>query len=903
MNADIDTARFLARKYMRQNPDADLAGFLKSYRCFLNKDLFLSETQRSDIEKEVLRSIEAERYAMNVDIEDPAGLSDPEKHIEWYLEWREKHPEKDRRWNLLKTFLRSKYVKTQTLEQAETALRSIDESSDAVLEYMENPQGLAPFQSKGLVIGYVQSGKTANFTAVIAKAVDAGYKLIIVLAGIHEVLRQQTQDRLDSELTGMTSRVDMPHVNPSELGFDEWTRLTTYAQDFAPGPHPFFEQVIKRPGPILAVMKKNCFVLRKLHAWAESAQLDIRRQVPILIVDDEADQASIDTKYDPTAATDNTDPSKTNELIRRILSLFDRHSYIGYTATPFANVLIDAKTDEESLNRDLYPRNFIVSLPKPPDFLSYMGAEKIFNSGWDKYLVKIITDEAAVALVGRGRSASARPAGPTQDLIDAIQTFLIAGAARRQRGDTHAPLSMLIHTSPLKKSHEKMMRIIEDIINSLRTRHEDKRQSKVLDEELENRWKKDFMPATQEIQPDIDMVPFSNIRSFVEKILSEIKVIQLNHKSEDKLDYENNPSQVIIAVGGNQLSRGLTLHGLLVSLYLRPAYQYDTLLQMGRWFGYRPNYEDLVRIFTTQRLSDCFEHLSLVESDLRSQIARYRSEGMTPIDFAPRIRDHTHLRVTAKDKMGTAASIGGFALSTASTFWLPLDKPDVLQANLELGKQFVLNTHKVNRFEKKDGPGGYLSKNVDGNSVLQFLKQYRFSLPDEIDGAGLDSPKLLEYVERLIRNGELQRWNIGIASPELNSDTPSEDIIHIGDLKIVKVVRNRRRNEGRKGFRVGSMTNPATLRLDRKSIKEELFSKGSRDIPNKPLLVLYFVNKNSKPQRPKQQKDDNKTSSAEIELFKDIPDSRRIDVLGLGFVFPDSAIDGAGYVMQRLNET
>lgn len=324
---------------------------------------------------------------------------------------------------------------------------------------------------------------------------------------------------------------------------------------------------------------------------------------------------------------------------------------------------------------------------------------------------------------------------------------------------------------------------------------------------------------------------------------------------------------------------------------------------MGRWFGYRPNYEDLVRIFTTQRLSDCFEHLSLVESDLRSQIARYRSEGMTPIDFAPRIRDHTHLRVTAKDKMGTAASIGGFALSTASTFWLPLDKPDVLQANLELGKQFVLSTHKVNRFEKKDGPGGYLSKNVNGNSVLQFLKQYRFSQPDEIDGAGLDSPKLLEYVERLFRSGELQRWNIGIASPELNPDTPSEDIVLIGDLRIVKVVRNRRRNEGRKGFRVGSMTNPATLRLDRRSIKEELFSKGSRDIPNKPLLVLYFVNKNSKPQRPKQQKNSSKTSATEIELFKDIPYSKRIDVLGLGFVFPDSAIDGAGYVMQRLNET
>jgi len=900
MNADIDTARFLARKYVKHNPRADLRKYLEDYRCPLNSNFSLGSLQRAEIEKEVLRGIEAERFAMGMAIEDPAGLSDPELHIEWYEEWRQKYPERDRRWKLLKTFLRDKYSRSQTLKHAEVALRSIDESSDAVLEYMENPQGESTFQSKGLVIGYVQSGKTANFTAVIAKAVDAGYKLVIVLAGIHEVLRQQTQDRLDSELTGMTSKVDMPHVNPSEL--DEWSRLTTFAQDFAPGPHPFFEQVIKKPGPIIAVIKKNCFVLRKLYAWASSAPLNIRKHVPILIIDDEADQASIDTKYDRTNANDNTDPSKTNEVIRRILALFDRHSYIGYTATPFANVLIDAKTDEESLNRDLYPRNFIVSLSKPEEFQSYMGAEKIFNSGWDKHLVKIIDDEAARALAVSGRAAATRPIGPTQDLIDAIQSFLLGGAARRQRGDTLAPLSMLIHTSPLKKSHQKMMSIVEGIVASLRTRLQDTRQSKDLNDELQTRWINEFIPATKEMRPDIKTVQFSEIRPFIAKILDKVEVLQLNHKSEDKLDYEKNPDQVVIAVGGNQLSRGLTLHGLLVSLYLRPSTQYDTLLQMGRWFGYRPNYNDLVRVYTTRILSDYFEHLSLVETDLRREIARYRAEGMTPIDFAPRIRDHATLRVTAKAKMGTADSVGGFARSTASTFWLPLDKPKVLETNLQLGIQFILKTHKVNKFERRNSLGGFLSKDVNGASVLQFLQQYRFALPDEIDGAGLDSTRLIEYVERLIRNGELVRWNIGIASLELESKTHKDDIISIGDLKIVKVVRNRR-IEGNKGFRVGSLTNPATLRLDRKNVKEELFPKDNPHIPEKPLLVLYFVNKNSKPQRPKDLRTEKKKVRYEVELFKDIPKSRRVDVLGLGFVFPHSAIDGAGFVMQRVNET
>lgn len=896
MNADTEAARLILYKYAKQNPNGKLGAFLKGYHCQVTGQA-LSQSQQAALSEEVGRRIEAERFAADEEIEDTTSISNPEKHVDWYPEWRENNPESDRRWKLLKDFLRDKFSENRPLNQAEISLRTVDEASDDVLILMENPAGTSAFQSKGLVVGYVQSGKTANFTAVIAKAVDAGYKLIIVLTGIHELLRRQTQDRLDAELTGMTSKVDMPRVNLHQHGLVEWSRLTTFAQDFAPAPHPHFEQVVQKPGPILAVIKKNCFVLKKIHDWAKSAPESLRKRVPILIIDDEADQASIDTKFDRDALTANDDPSKTNACIRRILGLFDRHAYIGYTATPFAIMLISATTDEADLNRDLYPRNFITALPKPAEFLSYMGAAHIFKSGLDKHLVKLVPAKEVSALTGSGRTAATRPTGPTPNLIEAIQSFLLSAAARRQRGDVLEPASMLIHTSQRQMSHGKMKVVVDSIVSNLKTQLQDPNERKILHAKLKALWDRDFIPAARAMRGNHKPVAYSDIRPKIDEVLEKVDTLELNHQSEDRLDYKKHPGQVVIAIGGNQLSRGLTIEGLLVSLYLRRSTQYDTLLQMGRWFGYRPNYEDLVRIYTTKELAGWFEHLSLVEEEIRKEIARYRDEGLTPMDFAPRIRDHADMRITAPNKMGAGNDIGGFGRSTTSTFWLPLDKVDILRKNLKLGTTFVGNIHQLRGFERRKGLGGYLAKDIDGLEVLRFLQEYRFALPHEMGGGGLDSVRLLEYIERLIKSGELQRWNVGLASLEKKPDTPKGAVMSVGELEIVKVTRNRRL-EGSKGYRVGSMTNQATIRLDRKSVDEKLFSRG---IPSKPLLVLYFVDKDSEPRRDPAKKG-KKPVNPEVKLFKDIPASERCDVLGLGFVFPESIVDGDGFVGQRVNE-
>lgn len=899
MSADLEAAKLIATKYARRNSSKGLSIFLKDYRCQITHKT-LSRDQCVLIIDSVKRIVEAERFAADQEIEDTASIKNPEAHVEWYQDFYENNPEQHHRWNLLKEFLRVKFAEKNSLKHAECALRSLDEATKDILSLMENPNGIGAFQSKGLVVGYVQSGKTANFSAVITKAVDAGYKLIIVLTGIHEALRKQTQDRLDQELTGEPSLLETHRVKPQQKGLDEWSRLTNHLKDFDSRHHAHFSQVMQRRGPVLAVIKKNCNVLKNIFLWAQEAPEMLRNRLPVLVIDDEADLASIDTEFDKKAKTDNNSPSKTNKLIREVLALFDRHSYIGYTATPFAIVNIKASTNQKELKRDLYPRNFIIKLPPPADYLNYMGASHIFRKGLEKHYLRYVSPEEVTKLVGKGRiGALSRPTGPTPKLIEAIHCFILAAAARRSRGDTTEPTSMLIHTSQRQVSHTKMKDVVDAIIKSIKTRIQDSREGIILHSMLKMLWEQDFIPATNAISKNHKSVPYSHIKPLISDLLEKIQTLELNEASDDRLTYTKGLGQNIIAIGGNQLSRGLTIQGLLVSFYCRRSTQYDTLLQMGRWFGYRPNYEDLVRIYTTKELAEWFRHLSTVEEDLRKQIDEYSSKTLTPMDFAPRILAHYRMRITSIKKMGVGAKIGGFAQSVQSTYWLPLDKPGALENNLKWGKSFIENVNRTERFQVRSGFGGYLAKDVSGTMVLAFLKKYRFALPAETDGSGLDSQCLIEYIERLTKHGELQKWNIGLAVGATNRNTSKSSYMSFGDLKIVKVTRNQRKEEGRIGYRVGSMTNPATLRLDRQKLNEPLFTQGA---PAKPLLVLYFVDKESKPLIGLS-KDKKKSAHKEVALFSGISKKKHRDVLGLGFVFPKSIFDGDGYVGQNINET
>ena len=531
---------------------------------------------------------------------------DVRRHTEWI-------PDNTKRfyWRKQREFLMNTLVVKNGQEEASRIINSIDFETDTILKNMENPIR-HDFDSRGLVVGYVQSGKTANFTALIAKAADAGYRFIIVLAGIHDELRQQTQIRIDRELTGHNNlNLEGNFIEWNDLeDTHRWYNLTSAGwldgketgEFSGKGINKFRDIFLSKDRPVLAIIKKNVKIMERLIKWIENSEEIHRKNVPILIIDDEADQASVDGN----ANKPDNDPTKTNIKIRQIIELFERTAYVGYTATPFANVFIDHNADHENLGDDLYPRNFIHSLPEPH---GYFGTRRIFHDNLDDYFVKKIEDskQEKKDLADRGLL--------TSNLVSSVYDFLIGIAVRNLRGQENMPMSMMINVDHRVNKMDRIGDLLKGYINRTLPNHYNLNDiheaylnyiqvSKTLNEKL-------FC--------DNEYFEWSAVSEEIVKIISErtIKISVLNSKNEDKLDYAKNPSMKVIAVGGNKLSRGLTLEGLMVTYYLRESKQYDTLLQMGRWFGYRKGYEDLVRIYTNETLWRQFKDLAIVELEFR----------------------------------------------------------------------------------------------------------------------------------------------------------------------------------------------------------------------------------------------------------------------------------------------
>ena len=687
----------------------------------------------------------------NAEVEDPVVIANRERHFEWYDNWLAENQNPNRRyyWNRLADFVGTTFQDRYPPKEAGAIIRSIDLASDAVLRQMESPDpSRRSFQSKGLVVGYVQSGKTANFTAVVAKALDAGYRLVVILTGIHENLRRQTQQRLDCELTGEPDQPDLNHVATHGVTHRQIRRITTRDFDFTPARADSLSVSAEYPNPMLAVMKKNGICMRRFINWARRASDEERFSLPLLLIDDESDLASIDTNY-----RRGFDPTPTNECIRTILSLFPRNAYIGYTATPFANVLIDLGTIHEELGRDLYPRNFIVSLPLPQD---YFGAERVFARGRDSLYVRIVPDNELPTLVPTSRNLHTIPCGVTGSLEQAVFSFILAGAARIERKQGQEPMTMLVHTTHRQAGHRRMREVLDEFCRSLRARLRDSYEKAGVLDRLRGIWESDFCTTTASLANEFPGLEcsFGKVSRHIIDFLEQVQVLELNSRSEDELDYTEHRDLKVIAVGGNQLSRGLTLEGLTISFYLRKTGAYDTLLQMGRWFGYRRGYEDLTRVYTSHELAGWFEDLALVEKELRDDVSRYEDEGLTPADVSVRIRAHRILRVTARNKMGRGQVVrGAFSGRLAQTIWFPLNQPDVLRRNLATGAAFVQDLSTSLEAEAREG--AHVLRGVPHEGVLQFLSDYTFDKQRGEAGPSLDSDDMIAYIRRQIKSGEL----------------------------------------------------------------------------------------------------------------------------------------------------
>lgn len=454
---------------------------------------------------------------------------------------------------------------------------------------------------RGLIIGDVQSGKTATYSGLICKAADAGYKVVILLAGITESLRQQTQERIDESIIGITNRgkgcsnTASPRVG---VGKDNQelraTSFTSCVNDFVGNHDKIAMSLNSQKSLFIFVIKKNVSVLQKLYKWLKDQNLDPVKgyiDIPMLLVDDEADNASVNTKKD------ETDPTKTNKLIRQICTLFKNTTYVGFTATPFANVFINPDSVDSMKNADLFPEHFIYALEAPSN---YVGAQKIFypegqyyrnlryitdieepDYSSDEYLDQVDNDIESLNSGGfYYRHKKEWDGELPASLKEAIYCFYLANAVRDLRGQNSAPRSMLINMSRfIKVQHvitEHVERIHEEVFDDIRFNFCDsntENRKLPLYQMFEKLWKKHFSHVT-----DITferVIQKQNIMEAIEKI----KVVVVNGSNKSKsLDYRTNKSLRVIAVGGLALSRGLTLEGLLVSYFYRNTSTFDVLM-------------------------------------------------------------------------------------------------------------------------------------------------------------------------------------------------------------------------------------------------------------------------------------------------------------------------------------
>lgn len=768
----------------------------------------------------------------------------------------------DRHWPALSAYL----VNSKGWSE-ETVLGSIGEASTEIVSLLADPSK-DQFVCRGLVIGHVQSGKTANMTAVIAKAVDAGYNFIIVLAGLTNKLRQQTQRRLVADVVERKRRYWQLLTTDDDLG--DFRGLAN-RQFFVP----------EGPNVQMAVVKKNVAPLKRLIEAIETTPHSTLRRMKVLIIDDEADQASVNS------ASNEFDMTRINELVRRLLHSIPAVSYVGYTATPFANVFISPHDKKGNLD-DLYPKDFITSLRKPE---GYFGTEQLFgldpadaaNPAADEEgldVISTVTAEEAALLQPRRRDEkdAFQPLLVTS-LEKAVLYFLACCAARRVRGHSGKHMSMLVHTSSFIVMHEKLASLIEGWLK-VNTAGLLTPGSAILGK-LRSAWEEERGRLPAEIT-DAKSVTFEELAARLKEVLDVLEVPIENGVSEDRIDYEGAPKTYIV-VGGSVLARGLTLEGLTVSYFLRSSSQYDTLLQMGRWFGYRPGYEDLPRIWMTAELEDSFRALATIEQEIRDDVAQYSERSVSPTEFAVRVRSIPGMAITAANKMRHAIecdiSYSGQHIQTTQFAHRDARLSD---ANWNAASDLVSTATNIGC--RSGHSDRLLFENVPRNLIVQFLRRFHV----ETTRNDLKTEYLRGYINK--DDNGLDDWNVAV----ITSGDPHESERELGSLgKVNTVYRSRlhQKTEGPaniKGLmsRRDVMIDCPGAEFDSRASWSMLKDLRRARIGDRPLLLLYPVDRHSPP-RP------GTTSREPLDAVG--------DQIGIGIVFPGSSKGAGGFYHVDVN--
>jgi len=703
---------------------------------------------------------------------------------------------------------------------------SIGKHTSMILSRLDDPERPGPWDRRGMVVGDVQSGKTSNFIGLICKAADAGYGVIIVLTGMYNDLRAQTQIRLDESFIGFDSSRDLILEEAyHKVGVGEFTdfsnRLPVIYHTNATDKGDFNKHTAQKAGtaphlrePIILVIKKNKYILDYINAWLNrwidkgKTKID---NASVLVIDDECDSASVNTKnYDEDDIEHN--PTAINYGIRDILKRFTRSAYVGYTATPFANILIKRDDKHKELGQDLFPRDFILNIPKPDN---HIGPEQFFGRKGDTDvgieqlagypLIKYVSDKDILLPDIDRLKTEVIISELSLSLKEAVKSFILSSSGRLLRGQNEKHNSMLIHVSHYVNVHSQLFELISYEVEHIRTRIDNAGRNDIIWKQFQDIWDQQFKPVSNKMSNygHGTQHNWEEIKPHIRESVRRLQVIEINGNSKEALNYTSlerqNIYQNFIAIGGNRLSRGLTLEGLTISYFLRTSRMYDTLMQMGRWFGYRDNFLDLCRIYTTNDLVDAYRHITLATNELQEEFDTMYASGGKPENWGLKIRSHPGL-----------LTVTGYGKRHWGTNYnLTFDAKCLQTHNIFIDKEHCENNIKIiakvftDKYVFKLSPNkiAYRHDNVSFKNILEFVEGYH---------SGPSTrwiPNLItKYIQKRVNKDELTEWTVCIMNAQditkfYNSEYGLEQQPSIAipciDEKVLLTARNGNINNGR----------------------------------------------------------------------------------------------------------
>jgi hypothetical protein len=755
-------------------------------------------------------------------------------------------------WERYRTLLMQKGIPATVLVELETSVES-------VLDKTFDPDDANSVDRRGLVMGNVQSGKTQHYIGLMTKAADAGYKVIIVIAGLHNSLRNQTQERVDEGFLGMRWN-GSKNSQRQAFGVGRFTNatdsrspnaFTASVKDFNIATAQSVNVPLRNLNePAVFVIKKNKKTLETLLTWLETNKnANGKISESLLLIDDEADNASINTNGE------GADPSVINSLIRSVLNSFSKSAYVAYTATPFANIFIDPETENEMWDDDLFPQSFIIGLEPPSN---YLGPTKVFGDKYSEYLRDLDDFEDLLPL--KHKSNHLLESIP-ESLRHSLRAYFVSRSIRTLRGQGSEHSAMMINASRFISIQHQIFTHVHLLVSEFKNAIQgygalavaDAMQNSLI-AELYETFRQEFSDCGHE---------WSDVLEKLWVSIAPIEILEVNMKASSSLDYQGyeGVGRHVIAIGGLSLSRGLTLEGLTISYYLRNTQMYDTLLQMGRWFGYRPGFEDLVRIWMPEASQEWYKHVTEVIEELRAELATMQKQNMTPTDFGLKVRRHPgSLMITARNKQGKQHRIMlnlSFNKRQIETYQM---STRMREKNLNALSKFEndISTLGLNISDlAKTKRSWFEIKDVPVDLVLSFLEE--FDVDNETESPWIQVVALIDYIRR--HRGFMELWDVAIPSLRNSSSDASPEIFGKSINCQVRSVRNLREVGNSLKFEFSNRRRLSTSGIDRAGLSdaeiqeaEELWNESgegnsTRSIPDiayrsvrkRPLLALHLV--------------------------------------------------------------